>query len=543
MIRLFLLLLFFINALALEFNNATSHYDEFELEILETQKGLKIDEVKKMDFTSHKNNFSLGYHKGDLWFRLKLSNYSDEDTFIVVLNEFFYEEAVLYYEQDKRLIKKINGLDIPLDQREVRSKEISFKLELEKNTSTTLYLRVWGKFSYFGQLNVYKESDFYKKSIFHIDSIIFFILGVIIAIAIFQIFLFRHFEKNIFLFYTLYVLFLGVYFLNITGIFVYLDMQKYLYLFHLSAPIALVFLLLFTKSYFDTKNRVPNANKILNTLLVLLTLLIVCMFFVYTPWNKILNILVGFSMIFLLLLTLNIYLSGVKKVIFFFLAILMFLVGTIIFVSMLSGVLEYNFFTRYSYIIASFFEIIILTLLISDKYNEIQAEKILIQKQLINEQNTIQEKLESEVKTRTSEIEENYKKIARLSDERALLLKEIHHRVKNNFQAVISMIWFEDKKQDSKKDLRSLINRIKSMSNIHEHIYSKKDLAFINMQEYLTQIIHNLVDSYHLKDATIDYEIEPSNLNINEAMSLGVILNELVTNSIKHSECSSYQIR
>jgi len=542
MTRLILLLFFYSYSFALNIDDNTNHYDKFNVSILFADRNSTLVDVKNLTFKPSHNNFALGYHKQEAWFKIDFQNNSQEQNFILTTNEFFYENATLYYENEGRLIEKNNSLFTPLNQREVESKNIAFAFAVPSNYKGTLYLRVWGKFSYFGQIDIYKEKAFYKRSVFNIETFIFFILGAIVTIAIFNLFLYRYLKNRLFLYYTFYVLFLGVYFLNITGFFVYVDMQKYLYILQLSASMAHLFLLLFVQHYFETKQRTPLDNKILNIFIISIGLLLVGMMFFYAPLNKVLTIVVGLSAIFLFYLPIKIYFRGFKKIKFFFLAILLFLIGIFVLVTMLSGLSEYSFMTRYGFIVASFFEIIIFSLLLSEKYNEIQKEKLTIQEQLINEQEHSKQRLEIEVQERTAEIEQNYKDIAKLSDERALLLKEVHHRVKNNFQTVMSMLWFENKKEQNQRDFTALANRIKSMASVHEFIYNTNDLSLIETEHYLKQVVENLILSYPKQNKEIRYDIQSSLLNINTAISIGIILNELITNSIKHAGSSKCEV-
>ena len=542
MLRLFFLLIFYSSCHALTLYDTQESYKEFTLGVLLSQKELTLDEIQKAKFTPSKNNFALGYHKGDAWFKVELQNNATEQNFILTTNEFFYEKATLYIQRNNTFQELHNSLFTKIKDREVQSKNIALAFKLPQDYKGTLYLKLSAKFSYFGQIDIYKEKSFYKKSLFNIESFILFMLGVIFTIAVFQLFLYRYLKNIVFLYYTLYVLFLGVYILNITGFFTYLDMQKHLYLLHIASAIALIFLLLFSKEYFQTKHYAPLSHKILNGFVLTIIIMLLNMIFFYAPLNKIFNVVTGLSILFLLFLAVKIYFAGFSKIKYYFLAILLFLVGLVIFVSMLSGIEEYSFYSRYGFIIASFFEVIIFSLLLSDKYNDLHKEKLSIQSQLIQEQKNYQKRLEQEVYERTTEIANNYTKIAKLSDERALLLKELHHRVKNNFQTVISMLWFEEKKTQEQRDFKALINRIKSMSNVHEFIYNTDDLSLIETQQYLTQVIENLKDSYSTQNVQIDYSIEHSLLNINTAISLGVILNELITNSIKHSNVNQTKV-
>ncbi len=130
--------------------------------------------------------------------------------------------------------------------------------------------------------------------------------------------------------------------------------------------------------------------------------------------------------------------------------------------------------------------------------------------------------------------------IAEALSERELLLREIHHRVKNNLQVVSSLLSIQGREiQDEKaKDaISESKNRVHSMALIHQYLYSDKELASINMEEYIPNLCEKLFNAYKLDHDLIDLkiEVEPISLDIDTAIPLGIIINELITNSLKYA--------
>lgn len=124
--------------------------------------------------------------------------------------------------------------------------------------------------------------------------------------------------------------------------------------------------------------------------------------------------------------------------------------------------------------------------------------------------------------------------------EKESLLKEIHHRVKNNLQIVSSLLYLqEDYMQDPKgmEILRESQNRVKSMALIHEQLYGTADLAEIDFGRYIQGLAANLFDAYGIDPARIRLDIRADNiaLALDMAVPCGLIINELVSNAIKHA--------
>lgn len=126
------------------------------------------------------------------------------------------------------------------------------------------------------------------------------------------------------------------------------------------------------------------------------------------------------------------------------------------------------------------------------------------------------------------------------SKEREILLKEVHHRVKNNLQIVSSLLSMQGKigtEIDANEMLRQAQNRIHSIAIIHEKLYQSTSLADVKLDAYFKQLIEHLSASYDLegKGIKITCEAEEVALHLDQIVPCGLILNELITNSIKHA--------
>ncbi len=124
--------------------------------------------------------------------------------------------------------------------------------------------------------------------------------------------------------------------------------------------------------------------------------------------------------------------------------------------------------------------------------------------------------------------------------EKEILLKEIHHRVKNNMQVISSLLSLQSKTipdKHTQEIFDESRNRIRSMALIHEKLYQSKDLFNIDFQSYVSDLLDNLKISYGLKEKNIGTKVDIENVSfdINSAISLGLIINELASNAYKHA--------
>jgi PAS domain S-box-containing protein len=124
--------------------------------------------------------------------------------------------------------------------------------------------------------------------------------------------------------------------------------------------------------------------------------------------------------------------------------------------------------------------------------------------------------------------------------EKEALLKEIHHRVKNNLQVISSLISLQALSINdgaAATAFQDIQNRIKSMAIIHEHLYLSKNFASIAFGDYIGDIVHSLFQSFDIIPGRIVFrtDIKDISLGIDTAVPCGLIINELVTNSLKHA--------
>lgn len=125
--------------------------------------------------------------------------------------------------------------------------------------------------------------------------------------------------------------------------------------------------------------------------------------------------------------------------------------------------------------------------------------------------------------------------------EKEVLLREIHHRVKNNLQIISSLLHLQELSVEEEEIvglLKESEGRVKSMAMIHEKLYQSPSFTHINFKEYLLKLLSDIFYSYGIPPTgTIksDLKIDDLNINIDTAIPLGLIINELVTNSVKYA--------
>ena len=120
-----------------------------------------------------------------------------------------------------------------------------------------------------------------------------------------------------------------------------------------------------------------------------------------------------------------------------------------------------------------------------------------------------------------------------------MLLKEIHHRVKNNLQVISSILNLQSsfvKDENTLGILQESRNRIRSMAIIHENLYRTEDFSSINFADYLQNLTVNLIATYRIHDQVIlNSDLDNIDLILDQAIPCGLLVNELITNSLKYA--------
>lgn len=162
---------------------------------------------------------------------------------------------------------------------------------------------------------------------------------------------------------------------------------------------------------------------------------------------------------------------------------------------------------------------------------------IIARERVLREQNAT---LEATVQQRTHEMELQKQKVEKMLSEKELLLKEVHHRVKNNLQTISSMLMLQNeglKDEEAKKAITESQSRVQSISLVHQKLYQTEGLDKVELGGLVNSLAEHIQSLYHSQanHVTIHTEIPEILILMDKATPLGLIINELLTNSLKHA--------
>jgi two-component sensor histidine kinase/ABC-type amino acid transport substrate-binding protein len=137
-----------------------------------------------------------------------------------------------------------------------------------------------------------------------------------------------------------------------------------------------------------------------------------------------------------------------------------------------------------------------------------------------------------------SKLKASLTQISRQNEERKFLLQEIHHRVKNNLQIISSLLKLQAVNNAQKNEIFNLdatIDRIRAIGLIHEKIYQSPDLDKTSLHDYISSLVNTILSNYANKEKIkTKFDIDLINIHIENIVPLAIIVNELVTNTVKH---------
>jgi two-component sensor histidine kinase/HAMP domain-containing protein len=145
----------------------------------------------------------------------------------------------------------------------------------------------------------------------------------------------------------------------------------------------------------------------------------------------------------------------------------------------------------------------------------------------------VQLSLEDKLKQHADDLQNSLK-------EKEVLLKEIHHRVKNNLQIITSLLYLQSmniEDEATQAIFKDSQNRVKSLALVHEKLYQSKDLARIDFSDYLKNLTNFIFTTYrtNVSNLNIEYDMDEVYLSVELSVPLGLILNELLSNALKYA--------
>lgn len=436
------LLVFLLLALSLKGHVLLPAAGPVDLEVIpvetagETDPSLSLEQAMALEYRSMENRRSMGFTKKAVWVRVEVSNPRSEELrlYLKQLDGYLINRLTFYETKEGRLLRQEeNGPNIPVAAKSHPDSAAVFPFSLAPGESKTIYVRFQTPTPMLVSLAL-EDPTAYLNHRVEKNLVYGLLFGALTAMALYNLFLYVSLDRREYLYYVLYLLCAQVVTAAQTGFVVEhlgLDGHQRTGLFH-SVYGAAIFLLLFSKTVLETAARMPGWNRGIHLFLGMnLFAGIMGIVFTVEATMSYLTALVFATSVFLLAVGAAATVKRIPTGRFFLFTTGIFLLSVIVVSSLFFGLLPYNFLTRNAYYMGIVAEALLLSLLLSYRFNLLRREKIGAQQALLRAERQAKRELEEKVRERTGELEE----LNRTLEKR--IRKEVEqNREKDRFLAV-----------------------------------------------------------------------------------------------------------
>jgi signal transduction histidine kinase len=549
-----------------------------QLQTLEDSSGKwTIGDVQHFSFIDSKvETPNFGLSNSAYWLKFTLTNENSAERLMLELAYPMFDSCQLFeLNKDSVRVQSIFESD-HFEKRKIKHHNFVFDLHLLPGQSKTYYLRIRGNEQIVLPLIVSNERGFFEASL-TTEIITGIHVGILVVMILFNLFIYFSIYEKSYLYYVLYIFFIGLTQTTITGYtfkFLWPQMPWFNNIAIVLFPaLGGIFAILFFRNFLSTKERVPVLNKVLNVMIVLYIIAIVSRLIGRDSLSYRIIDYAGLTATLLGIgIAAKLSLQNYRPAKFFLLAWTLFLVGIVLFVMRNLNILPYNNFTNYTMQAGTDIVVILLSFALADKINILKKEEAaareqalrvsLLNEKIIREQNIL---LEKKVEERTGELKQtNYElntTLTKLKDAQAQLIESekmaslgqltagIAHEINNPINFVSSNI------RPLKRDISDLldllatydeIQQVETLSALKQQLEKvakmKSDIDLEYLKDELDMLLKGMEDGANrtveiVKGLKIFSRVDESDLNfvnINEGIdSTLVILNNQMGSRMK----------
>lgn len=508
--KIFIILLIFINSIHAQ--NISINEDTKKISILEyttmyidESSSMPFEEIRKQKFQSTNTDYiRLGYTSSTAWVKFTIENHSNKklERYITITNN-MHDILELYIKnKDESYTLSRQGL---LNQDYFDKNNLlhsNFKIEFHPNETKEFYYKAHSISSAnFFQLYLKDKINLYKDE-FNYQLIITLFIGAMFALIIYNLFIYYFTKEISYLWYVFYIFFVTwnhISYSNMSSYFIkkeYANIELFAAVYYIS--IINIFAILFLRYILNTQ-QYKTINLILSSFIYVNVILIIYSFIDINIIEYI-SLTVFITMLYLLFICFYSYIKDNEQSKYIIIGWSINIVGIVMLYLENAFTWSLIDYFPYFYEWTVFTEAILFSIALASKLNKTK---------------------ELEISLATNEV----------------LTKELHHRVKNNMQFIISLYRTKLSKLNLtsiKEELKNIEGSIQAMSKTHEMLYSKNDLYNLDTQSYFDDLINIIKKGFSQNSIIITTKIE-SSVDFDNLIYCGIILNELMTNSFKYA--------
>jgi two-component sensor histidine kinase len=480
-----------------------------------------------------KHYLNIGTQQKSIWIRIKLENNTTSPLQRIILLTSPLIEEVNFYETSPSTQPKQYGVAHITDAHHTLFPYIP--VLIDANTTQTYYLHIRSLLTPVDFRLLLKEYDTHLKEDRKQQFEDIFLVGFVLALALYSLLLFFYVKDKSYLYYSFYLFALiwqQLTYLGLTQIYfpkAFIDLDMHI-------PVLKVNLLILTSALFAMHFLRTEKNRLLQRIYkgFMLAAVIETLIFGSAQFYS-LDISIATGVLFIvynLAAGIISYRQGLKQARLFILGFGIVFVSYVLIILDAIGLTSIMQHFQNILMFATALEVLILSLAFADRYIILQEAKTRSDALLLAESQNRAALVEQEVQKKTEALN-------KALQTKEMLIQEIHHRVKNNLQIILSMIRLQDDATHNPllhERLTELEHRINAISKTYMMLLETEDLEQVDMEDYLSSLLQDIADAYDFRQHDIGIKCDIHvYLPLKQAVYVGLIINELVTNAYKHA--------
>lgn len=361
-------------------DNSSKIIDTFTISYYnDTTGSLGINDIVKLDFNKTlPNAFSLNHTEGKDWFQITLHNNSDNEEFLLYSNDAWWYELNLYSFENSKLIKVENGLKVFLKDKKIKDTHPTLAFHIDKGKNKTLYIEGNALLGSVQKFIIYTNADLHLEHQLFSIGLYTFYMGAALVVVLLNLLLFFTIRERIYIYYALYVFTFTIIAMTIEGVFEYIFPGSF-YSLHFLVAISLGLLILFSREILQTSKFSPKIDKVLIFFAIVIFILAPLIYIDPVKWLIPYNNLLPIPPLLILFSAITTRKNNTKEAAYYLIFMSFYVIGLFTYAVLILGLVPYTNFTRYVYIVSSFFEITLFSLVLANRFNTTRKEKYIIE--------------------------------------------------------------------------------------------------------------------------------------------------------------------
>ena len=476
---------------------------------------------------------NIGTSQKTIWIKLQLHNPTQHPVGKLLILTSALLEQISFYQEGQLDTPTVKGaLNITKEHTTLFP---YYAIALPAESSKTYYLKIRSFYEPvdFG-LQIQNRNDYLDED--RRDQFVnIMLIGMVLALMLYSFFVSLYTKDKSYTYYSFYLFFLVYQQLTYLGL-TQIYFPPYFVAIDIAIPVLKINTLLISSALFGMHflkiDRRPILHKIYK-LFIAIAFIEMLVLSIPDLYNLNIVIITGaLFIIFNLFAGVSSYLNGYKQARLFIFGFGIVFASYVLMILNALGVTSIMQDFQNILMFGTAFEALILSLAFSDRYILLQKDKDKVDARILTETQNRSFMIESEVIKKTKELNHAL-------DTQELLMKEIHHRVKNNLQIILSMLRLQSddiEDTETKEKLTNLEYRINAISKTYSMLLSTDDLEKINMKNYIETLLVDISEAYDFRQYRIDTKTDiDAMIPLKQSVYIGLIINELVTNTYKHA--------